>query len=195
MPACVLFQAGTRSAGCRPVHIPGPEPVRIIPRESEMAIAVGQKIPSGTLTKMTAEGPKPVSTDDLFSGKKVVMFAVPGAFTPTCSAKHLPGFVEKADAIRAKGVDTIACLSVNDVFVMDAWGKDQKTGGKVEMLADGSAAFTKALGTTLDLTERGLGVRSTRYSMIVDNGVVKQVNMEQGGAFEVSDADTILKQL
>jgi peroxiredoxin len=160
-----------------------------------MAIAVGATIPSGTLTKMTAEGPKPVSTDELFKGKKVVMFAVPGAFTPTCSAKHLPGFVEKAEAIKAKGVDTIACLSVNDVFVMDAWGKDQKAGGKVEMLADGSAAFTKALGTTLDLTERGLGVRSTRYSMIVDNGVVKQVNMEQGGAFEVSDADTILKQL
>ncbi len=160
-----------------------------------MAISVGDKIPAGTLTKMTAEGPKPVSTDELFGGKKVVMFAVPGAFTPTCSAKHLPGFVEKAAAIKAKGVDTIACLSVNDVFVMDAWAKDQKVGDKVELLADGSAAFTKALGTVLDLTERGLGVRSTRYSMIVDNGVVKQVNMEQGGAFEVSDADTILKQL
>lgn len=160
-----------------------------------MAIAVGDKIPSGTLTKMTAEGPKPVSTDELFGGKKVVLFAVPGAFTPTCSAKHLPGFVEKAAAIKAKGVDTIACLSVNDVFVMDAWSKDQKTAGKVDLLADGSAAFTKQLGTVLDLTERGLGVRSRRYSMVVDNGTVTQLNLEEGGGFEVSDADTILKQL
>ena len=160
-----------------------------------MAIAVGDKIPSGTLTRMTAEGPKPVSTDELFGGKKVVLFAVPGAFTPTCSAKHVPGFVEKAEAIKAKGVDTIACLSVNDVFVMDAWGKDQKAAGKVEMLADGSAAFTKQLDTVLDLTERGLGVRSRRYSMVVDNGTVTQLNLEEGGGFEVSDADTLLKQL
>lgn len=160
-----------------------------------MAIGVGDKIPAGAVTKMGAEGPQPVSTGDLFDGKKVVMFAVPGAFTPTCSAKHLPGFVEKADEIRAKGVDTIACLSVNDVFVMDAWGKDQSVGDKVEMLADGSGDLTKALGTVLDLTERGLGVRSSRYSMIVDDGTVTQINLEEGGGFEISDADTILGQL
>ena len=160
-----------------------------------MTIGVGDKIPSGTLTKMGSEGPQPVTTDELFGGKKVVVFAVPGAFTPTCSAKHLPGFVEKADEIKAKGVDTIACLSVNDVFVMDAWAKDQNTAGKVELLADGSATFTKELGTVLDLTERGLGVRSSRYSMIVDDGTVTQINQEEGGAFEVSDADTILGQL
>ena len=160
-----------------------------------MAIGVGDKIPSGALTKMGADGPEPVSTEDLFGGKKVVMFAVPGAFTPTCSAQHLPGFVEKAEEIKAKGVDTIACLSVNDVFVMDAWGKDQNAGGKVEMLADGSAALTQGMGTVLDLTDRGLGVRSSRYSMIVEDGTVPQVNMEEGGGFEVSDADTILGQL
>lgn len=160
-----------------------------------MAIGVGDKIPSGTVTKMGAEGPQPVSTEDLFGGKKVVLFAVPGAFTPTCSAKHLPGFVQKADAIKAKGVDTIACLSVNDPFVMGAWGKEQKVGDKIEMLADGSAALTKQLGTVLDLTERGLGVRSSRYSMIVDDGTVTQINLEEGGGFEVSDADTILSQL
>ena len=160
-----------------------------------MAIGVGDKIPAGALATMGAEGPGPVTTDDLFGGKKVVLFAVPGAFTPTCSAQHLPGFVEKADAIKAKGVDTIACLSVNDVFVMDAWGKDQGTAGKVEMLADGSAALTKEMGTVLDLTDRGLGVRSSRYSMIVDDGTVTQINLEEGGGFEVSDADTILGQL
>ena len=160
-----------------------------------MAIGVGDKIPAGALATMGAEGPGPVTTDDLFGGKKVVLFAVPGAFTPTCSAQHLPGFVEKADAIKAKGVDTIACLSVNDVFVMDAWGKDQSAAGKVEMLADGSAALTKEMGTVLDLTDRGLGVRSSRYSMIVEDGTVTQINLEEGGGFEVSDADTILSQL
>ena len=160
-----------------------------------MAIGVGDKIPAGALTKMGADGPEPVSTDDLFGGKKVVLFAVPGAFTPTCSAQHLPGFVEKADAIKAKGVDTIACLSVNDVFVMDAWAKAQNAAGKVDLLADGSAALTKDMGTVLDLTERGLGVRSSRYSMIVEDGTVTHANMEEGGGFEVSDADTILSQL
>ena len=160
-----------------------------------MAIGVGDKIPSGNVTRMGASGPEQVSTSDLFDGKKVVLFAVPGAFTPTCSAKHLPGFVEKADEIRAKGVHTIACLSVNDVFVMDAWGKDQNATGKVEMLADGSAAMTQALGTVLDLTGPGLGVRSSRYSMIVDDGTVTWLNLEEGGAYEVSDADTILGQL
>lgn len=160
-----------------------------------MAIGVGDKIPSGALATMRAEGPGPVTTEELFGGKKVVLFAVPGAFTPTCSAKHLPGFVEKAGEIKAKGVDTIACLAVNDVFVMDAWGKDQNAAGKVEMLVDGSAALTKELGTVLDLTDRGLGVRSSRYSMIVEDGTVTQINLEEGGGFEVSDADTILSQL
>jgi len=160
-----------------------------------MAIKEGDKIPSGSVTMMTGEGPKPVSTDDLFKGKKVVVFAVPGAFTPTCSAKHLPGFVEKAQEIKSKGVDTIACIAVNDAFVMDAWGKAQNVGSKVQMLADGSSKFTDALGLGMDLTDRGLGKRSRRYSMIVDNGVVKKLNLEEGGAFQVSDAATILKQL
>jgi peroxiredoxin len=134
-----------------------------------------------------------VATDDLFTGKKVVMFAVPGAFTPTCSAKHLPGFVEQAGAFKTKGVDSILCLSVNDVFVMDAWGKNQNVAGKVRMLADGSGKFTKALGLELDLSERGLGVRSQRYSMVVDNGVVKALNLDAAGAFEVSSAEATLK--
>ena len=131
----------------------------------------------------------------MFSGKKVVLFAVPGAFTPTCSAKHLPGFVEQADAIRAKGVDTIACVAVNDVFVMDAWGKNQNAADKVQMLADGSADFARALDVELDLVGRGLGVRSRRYSMIVEDGTVTQLNLEEGGGYEVSDAGTILGQL
>jgi glutaredoxin/glutathione-dependent peroxiredoxin len=160
-----------------------------------MTIAVGDKVPSAKLKTMTAEGPKDVSTDDIFAGKKVVMFAVPGAFTPTCSAKHLPGFVEKAALLKAKGVDTIACLSVNDAFVMGAWGKAQSTDGKVLMLADGSAAFTKQLGLDLDLSGPGMGVRSKRYAMIVDNGVVKKLNVEAPGAFEVSSADAILGAL
>ncbi|HVA13452.1 MAG TPA: peroxiredoxin [Stellaceae bacterium] len=160
-----------------------------------MAIAVGDKIPSAKLKTMTAEGPKDISTDEIFNGKKVVLFAVPGAFTPTCSAKHLPGFVEKAAEIKGKGVDTVACLAVNDAFVMGAWGKAQSTDGKVLMLADGAAAFTKQLGLELDLTGPGMGVRSKRYAMIVDNGVVKALNVEAPGAFEVSSADAILKAL
>jgi peroxiredoxin len=160
-----------------------------------MAIAVGEKIPSAKLKTMTAEGPKDISTDDIFNGKKVVLFAVPGAFTPTCSAKHLPGFVEKAAEIRGKGVDTIACLAVNDAFVMGAWGKAQNTGDKVLMLADGAAAFTKQLGLDLDLTGPGMGVRSKRYAMVVDNGTVKALQVEAPGAFEVSSADAILKAL
>ena len=160
-----------------------------------MAIKVGDKIPEKTLAHMTKDGPAPISTSDIFKGKKVVLFALPGAFTPTCSAKHLPGFVEKADQLKAKGVDTIACLSVNDPFVMGAWGKDQKVGEKVLMLADGSAELTKAMGLELDLTPRGFGVRSDRYAMIVEDGVVKALNREQPGAFEVSSADAILKAL
>jgi len=160
-----------------------------------MTIAVGDKIPSAKLKTMTAEGPKDISTDEIFSGKKVVLFAVPGAFTPTCSAKHLPGFVEKAAQIKGKGVDTIACLAVNDAFVMGAWGKAQNTDGKVLMLADGAAAFTKQLGLDLDLTAPGMGIRSKRYAMVVDNGVVKALNVEAPGAFEVSSADAILRAL
>jgi glutaredoxin/glutathione-dependent peroxiredoxin len=160
-----------------------------------MAIAVGDKIPSAKLKTMTAEGPKDISTDEIFSGKKVVLFAVPGAFTPTCSAKHLPGFVEKAAEIKGKGVDTIACLAVNDAFVMGAWGKAQNTGDKVLMLADGAAAFTKQLGLDLDLTGPGMGVRSKRYAMVVDNGVLKALSVEAPGAFEVSSAEAILKAL
>lgn len=160
-----------------------------------MTIKVGDRIPSVKLTTMTADGPRPITTEDIFKGKKVVLFALPGAFTPTCSAKHLPGFVEKYAAIKGKGVDTIACLSVNDVFVMGAWGKDQKVGDKVLMLADGSGDFTRAVGLEFDLADRGLGKRSQRYVMVVDNGVVKTLNVETSGAFEVSSADAVLKTL
>ena len=160
-----------------------------------MSIKVGDKFPSATLMQMKDGGPKPVKTDDLFAGKKVVVFAVPGAFTPTCSAKHLPGFVQNADAIKAKGVDAIACVSVNDAFVMGAWGKDQKVGDKVVMLADGNAEFTKALGLENDNSSYGMGLRSKRYAMVVDNGVVKALNVEKPGSFEVSSAEAVMKAL
>ncbi|RMD65290.1 MAG: peroxiredoxin [Alphaproteobacteria bacterium] len=160
-----------------------------------MAIQVGERIPEATVYHMTKDGPAPLSTSDIFKGKKVVLFALPGAFTPTCSAKHLPGFVEHADEIKAKGVDTIACLSVNDAFVMDAWAKDQNVGDKVLMLADGSAELTRKMGLELDLTARGFGVRSDRYAMIVEDGVVTLLNREAPGAFEVSSAEAILKAL
>lgn len=160
-----------------------------------MTINVGDKIPSVKLRTMTKDGPKEITTDDLFKGKKVVMFGLPGAFTPTCSAKHLPGFVQQADAIKAKGVDTIACISVNDAFVMGAWGKDQNAGDKVMMLADGNADFTKAVGLEMDGTGYGMGLRSRRFSMVVDDGVVRHFNLEKPGAFEVSNAETILKQV
>jgi peroxiredoxin len=160
-----------------------------------MTIKVGDKIPSVSLQHKTADGIQSVTTDDLFKGKKVVVFAVPGAFTPTCSAKHLPGFVKNAQAIKAKGVDEIACVAVNDAFVMDAWGKDQGTDGKVTMLADGSAKLAKALGLDLDLTDRGLGVRSQRYAMVVEDGTVKLLNVEESGQFEKSSAETILAAL
>lgn len=160
-----------------------------------MTVNVGDSIPDVTLAVMGESGPEQVSTGDLFGGKKVVAFAVPGAFTPTCSARHLPGFVDNADAIRAKGVDSIVCLSVNDAFVMGAWGKDQDVGGKVVMVADGSGALARALGLELDLTDRGLGVRSRRYSMVVDDGVVNALNLEEGGAYEVSSAERILEAL
>jgi peroxiredoxin (alkyl hydroperoxide reductase subunit C) len=160
-----------------------------------MTIKVGDKVPSMKLMQGTAEGPKEVSTDDLFGGKTVVLFGVPGAFTPTCSAKHLPGYVQNFDAMKAKGADVVACMSVNDAFVMGAWGKDQSVGEKVTMLADGSAAFTKALGLDLDLTGRGMGVRCQRFALVAKNGVVTHVAVEAPGAFEVSKAETVLGAL
>ena len=160
-----------------------------------MPIKVGDKMPSGTLTIATKDGPQKVNADEFFKGRKVVLFSVPGAFTPTCDAKHLPGFVEQADAIRRKGVAAIACLSVNDAFVMKAWGKAQNTEGKVEMLADGNGEYTKALGLELDATGYGMGTRGQRFSLVVDNGVVKQVNVEQKGEFNVSSAEHVLTQL
>jgi glutaredoxin/glutathione-dependent peroxiredoxin len=160
-----------------------------------MAIQVGDKVPAVNLRVLTAEGPKELTSDELFGGKKVAFFAVPGAFTPTCSLRHLPGYVDKAAQLKAKGVDTIACVSVNDAFVMGAWGKDQKAEDKVMMLADGSGDFTRAVGLELDATRNGLGKRSQRYSMLVDNGVVKALHVEAPGKFEVSDADTMLKDL
>lgn len=159
-----------------------------------MSIKEGDKIPAGTLISMTADGPTPISTGDLFAGKTVVLFAVPGAFTPLCSGKHLPGFVENADQILAKGVDTIACMSVNDVFVMDAWGKDQNTGDKVLMLADGAGTFAQALGLDLDLAQMGLGLRSKRFAMIVEDGTVTKLGIDEKG-FELSKAETILEAL
>jgi peroxiredoxin len=160
-----------------------------------MTIKVGDKIPAAILTEMKGGAPQPVKTDDLFAGKKVAVFALPGAFTPTCSAKHLPGFVQSADALKAKGIDTIACISVNDAFVMGAWGDQQGTAGKVVMLADGNGDFTRALGLEMDATKFGMGKRSQRYSLIADNGVVTQLNIEEPGAFAVSSADHMLKQL
>ena len=160
-----------------------------------MTIKVGDKVPSGTFMEMQEGGPKPVSTDDLFKGKKVIFFALPGAFTPTCSAKHVPGFVQHHDELKAKGVDTIACMSVNDAFVMGAWGKDQKSDGKVRMLADGNGDFTRAIGLEMDGTKFGMGKRSQRFSMLVVDGVVKELNVEEPGAFNVSSAEHILAQL
>lgn len=160
-----------------------------------MALTVGDKIPSVKLKHMSAEGPKDIMTDELFDGKKVVLFGVPGAFTPTCSAKHLPGFINHYDAIKAKGVDTIACISVNDAFVMDAWGKAQNAGDKVVMLADGNGDFAKATGLDADFAPYGMGTRSKRFALIVDKGVATGVFVEAGGAFEVSSAEAVLKAL
>ena len=161
-----------------------------------MTIQVGDKIPSVMLKQMSPEGPKDITSDELFRGKKVALFAVPGAFTPACSQRHLPGYVDKAADIKAKGVDEVACVAVNDIFVLTAWAKDQKAEGKVRMLADGSGDFARALGLELDLTRGGLGIRSKRYSMLVDNGVVKSLNVEpQPGQVEASSADAMLKSL
>ena len=160
-----------------------------------MTIKVGDKLPNVTLTLATAEGPRPVSSEEFFKGKRVALFAVPGAFTPTCSAKHLPGFKQAAQDIKGKGVDAIACVSVNDAFVMRAWAEDQAVGEDIAMLADGGADFAKALGLELDASKFGMGVRSQRYSMIVDDGVVKELNVEQPGEFKVSSAEYLMAQL
>ena len=160
-----------------------------------MAIKVGDTLPAATFMTSTAEGPAPVTTDDLFKGKTVALFAVPGAFTPTCSAKHLPGFKDHAADLKAKGVDTIACVSVNDLFVMKAWGADQGITDEVLLLADGNGDFTRAVGLDFDGSKFGMGSRSQRYSLIAKDGVVTQLNIEEGGEFKVSSADYMLGQL
>jgi peroxiredoxin len=161
-----------------------------------MTIEAGDSVPGGKFGVMGADGkPASITSDALFAGKKVVLFGVPGAFTPTCSGKHLPGFVDRAAAIRAKGVDTVACMAVNDVFVMDAWGRSASVGDSVLMLADGNGEYTKALGLELDASGFGMGSRAKRFSMIVDDGVVTALNIEPPGEFGLSSADTILKQL
>ena len=160
-----------------------------------MTIKVGDRLPKATFTVMTADGPAAKSTADLFKGKKVVLVGVPGAFTPTCHKNHLPGFIENEKAIKAKGVDDIAVIATNDVFVMNAWAKDTKSEGKITFLADGSAAFAKATGLDLDLSERGMGMRNKRFSMIVEDGVVRSLNIEEGPGAEKSGAKTMLEQL
>ena len=164
-------------------------------------LKVGDKLPAGSLSEFVevegngcSIGPNTFDLEKATAGKKIALFALPGAYTPTCSAKHVPGYVENAAALKAAGVDEIWCVSVNDAFVMGAWGRDQHTGGKVRMMADGSADFAKATGLTLDLTTRGMGLRSNRYSMLVVDGVVKTLNVEGPGKFEVSNAETLLKQ-
>lgn len=160
-----------------------------------MSINIGDKLPEATFMEPTIDGPAPVSTDDVFAGKTVALFAVPGAFTPTCSAKHLPSFRDAADTFSAKGVDTIACVSVNDVFVMGEWAKAESAEGKMRMLADGNGTFTKAIGLELDASGFGMGGRSQRYSMLVKDGTVVQLNVEDGGAYEVSSGEYLLGQL
>ena len=160
-----------------------------------MPISVGDAIPAVKVMQATAEGPKEVDTAEFFKGRTVALFGVPGAFTPTCSAKHLPGFVQQAEALKAKGVDTVACMSVNDVFVMGAWRKDQGIAEEVTLLADGAAAFTKALGLEFDLTARGLGLRCQRFALVAKDGVVTHVAVEAPGAFEVSKAEAVLAAL
>ena len=160
-----------------------------------MTIKIGDRLPQATFMTMTAEGPKPVTTDDVFKGAKVAVLALPGAFTPTCSARHLPGYKDHVADFRAKGVAKIVCISVNDVFVMGAWAKDQGITVEVSLLADGNADFTRAIGLEFDGSKFGMGVRSQRYSMLVDDGVVTQLNVEEGGEFKVSAADYLLGQL
>lgn len=160
-----------------------------------MTIKAGDKMPQGKFKVMTADGPAEVSTDDLFKGKKVVLFSVPGAFTPACSATHLPGYIKNADALKGKGVDTIACMSVNDVFVMGAWGKDQGAGDKVSLLADGNADYVKALGLSLDASGFGMGTRSQRFALVAEDGVVRHLAVEPNPGLDVSAADKILEVL
>ena len=152
-------------------------------------------MPAGVLTHMTKDGPQKISTEQLFGGKKVVLFSVPGAFTPTCDAKHLPGYLQQADALKAKGIDTIACMAVNDVFVMNAWGKASNVGDKVLMLADGNAEYSKALGLELNATGFGMGIRGQRFAIVVDNGVVRGLYVEAPGEFRVSSAEHVLSTL
>jgi len=160
-----------------------------------MTIKTGDKLPAGTFRHMTKDGPQNITTDELFAGKKVVLFSVPGAFTPTCDAKHLPGFVQHADALKAKGVDTIACTAVNDVFVMNAWGKHGHVGDKVLMLADGNGDYAKALGLELNASGFGMGIRGQRFALVVTDGVATQVLVEGPGEFKVSSAEHVLSQL
>jgi peroxiredoxin len=160
-----------------------------------MTIKAGDRMPAGKFKTMTKEGPKDVTTDELFKGRKVVLFSVPGAFTPTCDAKHLPGFVQHAAAIKAKGVDAIACMAVNDVFVMNAWGKSSNVGDDVLMLADGNGDYAKALGLELDASGFGMGRRGQRFAIVVNDGVATHVNVEAPGQFKVSAADHVLSQL
>lgn len=160
-----------------------------------MAIKVGDRIPKATLKRLTPEGIQDVHTEEFFKGRKIALFSVPGAFTPTCSAKHLPGFVEKSDQIKAKGVSEIVCISVNDAFVMDSWGKDRNVGTKVTLLADGNAEFSRALGLEFDGSAIGFGIRGQRFSMVVEDGVVKTLHVEAPGKFEVSRAEGILEDL
>ncbi len=160
-----------------------------------MTIKAGDRMPEGKLKVATAEGLKDLTTDELFKGRNVLFFAVPGAFTPTCDAKHLPGYIEKADAFKAKGIDTIACMSVNDVFVMKAWGKSAGADGKVLMLADGNGDYARALGLALDARGFGMGERSQRFATLVRDGVATQVQVEKGGEFKVSAADFMLERV
>lgn len=161
-----------------------------------MAIQAGNKMPGGSFGRMTSDGPSAISTDELFNGKKVVLFSVPGAFTPACSSTHLPGYVQNADSLKGKGVDTIACMAVNDAFVMDAWGKDQGTGDKVMMLADGNAEYTKALGLELDASGFGMGTRGLRFAIVIDDGVATQVLCEESPAeVKASSAENVLSQI
>jgi peroxiredoxin len=160
-----------------------------------MSINVGDRLPKATLTKATADGPQPVDTEDYFRGRRVALFSVPGAFTPTCSARHLPGFVDRIEDLKAKGVDEVACTAVNDAFVLEAWKQSAGAEGKVTMLADGSGDFARAIGLDADFSKFGMGHRGQRFSMIVNDGVVEQLNVEQPGAFSVSSADYMIEQL